>query len=156
MSTWWFGGDTPPVAPLFAWEGVTDESPLSGDGFLVVTKVGATMPVSAEVWPVHVETDRERAYRLSLAREEYRARRAAEQQAYADLWSDLLALADVDAVQSSPVVNAVLQLHAPELSYGTLSCASCWDGDMDRMPWPCQTVETIAGAYGIVVPELIR
>lgn len=139
-------------------EGPTSPPPLpEGDAFVVVTKVGVKLPMSAEMYPVHIESGTERAYRESLACEEWRARRAAQQQAYAVLWSDLLTMAEVDQVQSSGAVMAVLQLHAPvEDRYVTMACGVCQDGDMDRMPWPCATVETIAGVYGISIPELIR
>lgn len=120
-----------------------------GDGF-IVRKYGATLSMSGEVsdlYPVHVQTQTERAYANAVAREWNRERRAAEQREYARLWSSLLEVA-----ADNPVTVAVLNLHAPDDSRYGMLCVSCWDSD-ESAAWPCPTIRAVAGVYGIDVPE---
>lgn len=51
-----------------------------------------------------------------------------------------------------PAARAVLDLHKPTDEYGRDVCAECLDGD-DHSDWPCATVEAIAKACGIEMPE---
>jgi hypothetical protein len=80
----------------------------------------------------------------------------AEYEAWRERQDRLLAKARVAlAGITDPVVRLVLDLHRERSDTTRPQCRECWDGADDAEPedWPCDTVRTIAGHFGIHVDE---
>lgn len=122
------------------------------DGFLVITKVGARMPFSAEMFGVRFGLTPDEKYELAVSIERRRQEQAKYEQALAFMWSTLLGVPIPGLAAFA--IDAVLDLHAPDTdSRSWLTCPVCDADELDPGPWPCRTVVAIAGAYGIEVPE---
>ena len=112
------------------------------EGFIVVRKVSAHFPVSAEVYAVTLNPE------PPPPDPAFEARKATAALVIPASIRRLDALED-------PVSRAVLDLHRRTTSGYSRTpwweCAVCHDGgDMgDRLQWPCPTVEAVAAVHGI-------
>lgn len=113
------------------------------DGFLIVTKLGALLPVSAEIYPVRTWSPAE----VAAAAAQHAADRQARALALTEFWTALCQIGE-------PHTAAVLALHAPDFEARQwATCPVCDGNEMDPGDWPCRTVTAIAAVAQIEVPS---
>lgn len=108
------------------------------EGFLVVRKYGARLPMSAEIYSVSLNPEPPPPDPV------HEARKATASMV---IPASIHALDQLD----DPVSRAVLDLHRRTAYYDrstTWECDAC-PGDEYRTDWPCATVEAVAGVHGI-------
>jgi hypothetical protein len=118
--------------------------------FLAPAKTGFVVNISRDMAVdegLVAPTAEEAAERNELSAK-WRAKRADARRAYPNTKAALDALSD-------PAVRAVLTLHAPDETGRSVVCSHCYyDTEMgDKQDWPCETVEAIASASDIALPE---
>lgn len=105
------------------------------EGFIVVRKVGFTLPMSAEVYAVTLNPE------PPPPDPAFEARKAT---AAMIIPASIRALDQLD----DPVSRAVLDLHARKPYAGSWECREC-QGDEYPTDWPCRTVEAVAAVHRI-------
>jgi hypothetical protein len=122
------------------------------DRFLVVQKFGTRLAASAEIFGVRFGYTPDEEYQRAVDLEHSRAETAEREQQLAAFWSTLLGVPIPGLAAFA--IDAVLDLHAPDTEARSwLTCPVCDADELDPGPWPCRTVEAIASAYGIEVPQ---